>query len=53
MAQQPGLGCQQQAPLPLVEVRQQQPKPHRQLHASILCDRHATSKGVRSEYQDE
>jgi hypothetical protein len=48
MAQQPGLGCQQQTPLPLVEVRQEQPNPHRQLHASILCDRHATSKSIRS-----
>jgi hypothetical protein len=43
MPQQPGLGCQHKAPLPLVQVRQQQPKPHRQLHASILRDRHATS----------
>jgi hypothetical protein len=25
-------------------VRQEQPNPHRQLHASILCDRHATSR---------
>jgi hypothetical protein len=29
MPEQPGLGCQQQAPLPLVQVRQQHPKPHR------------------------
>jgi hypothetical protein len=35
MAQQPGLGCQQQAPLPLVEVRQQRLEPGGELPTDL------------------
>jgi hypothetical protein len=48
MAQQPGLGCHQQTPLPLVEVREQHLKLQGELATDRLGDAHTTSTSRRA-----
>jgi hypothetical protein len=42
VTEQPGLDSHRQAPLPLVQVRQQHPDPAAELAQDLLRDRHTT-----------